>query len=176
MPIAFSASVEGLVAGGMAPEATGAWMAIAGVMLGKTWRTGRPTLRVGVAGAPSLPFVTPEGTASFSWIAAVLEACPVSLSLLRDVVVVRPCGVAEYGVVRASGSDTLNPGSVARPWAGAGLGLRFWWRVLGPVSLQASFSGLGAIERNRFLIAGQEVFETPTTVARAGLGLGVEIP
>jgi hypothetical protein len=151
-------------------------MALAGVAIGKSRRAGRPTVRIGVSGAPSLPFAGPEGTASFEWIAAVIEACPVALPLVHDVVVVRPCGVAEYGVVRASGSNTLNPASVSRPWAGAGIGLRFSWRILGPVSVQASVSGLGALERNRFVIAGQDVFETPTTVARAGVGLGVDVP
>ena len=151
-------------------------MALAGVTFGKAWRTGRPMVRLGVSGAPSLPFAGPEGTASFQWIAAVLEACPVSAPLLRDVIVVRPCGVAEYGVVKATGSNTLNPASVSRPWAGAGIELRFSWRILGPVSLQASVAGLGAIERNRFVIAGQDVFETPTMVARAGAGLGVDVP
>ncbi|HEY4013027.1 MAG TPA: hypothetical protein VGM06_06800 [Polyangiaceae bacterium] len=176
LPVSFSASIEGLVSGGMAPEATGGWMALAGVALGRSRDAGRPTVRVGVAGAPSLPFAGPEGTASFAWVAAVLEVCPVALALLRDTLFVRPCGVAEYGVVRATGSDTLNPSSVSRPWAGAGIGLRVSWRILGPVSVEASAAGLGALERNRFVIASESVFETPDIVARGGLGFGIDLP
>jgi hypothetical protein len=160
----------------MAPESTGGWMALAGVALGRSPPAGRPTVRVGVAGAPSLPFAGAEGTAAFGWVAAVLEACPVALALFRRAFFVHPCAVAEYGVVRATGSSTLNPASVSRPWAGVGIGMRFSWRILGPVSVEAFFSGLGSLERNRFLIASEQVFETPEVVGRAGLGFGVDLP
>lgn len=175
VPLSFSAAAEALLAEGMAPEPTLGWTALAGLSIGRPGPAGALLVRVGIASALARTFSGPDGAASFDWIAGVAEACPVSLAVLSTVRV-RPCVVGEYGAVHASGSDTMNPQAVMRPWAGAGVEARLSWQVLGPISLDGSISGLAAFERNQFILGSDSVFETPPVVARATLGFGIDTP
>jgi hypothetical protein len=179
VPLSFSATAAGLLTGGMAPEPTTGWTALAGLSVGRdplAWRAAAALLlRVGVAGAPMRSFSGPNGEASFDWIAGVAEACPISVGA-GGAGQLRPCVVGEYGVVRATGSETMNPASVTRPWAALGVELRLSWALLGPVSLDAAAGALASIERDRFTFATLSLFETPAVVARVALGLGIAVP
>jgi hypothetical protein len=179
VPVSFSATAAGLLAAGMAPEPTTGWTVLAGVSLGReprAWRAAAaPLLRVGVASALTRSFSGPTGEASFDWIAAVGEACPISFGV-GGAAQIRPCLVGEYGVLRATGSETANPASVTRPWAGVGAEMRLSWGLLGPLSLDAAAGALASIERDRFTLATESVFETPPVVARVALGLGIALP
>ncbi len=157
----------------MAPGLTAGWTALAGVSFGH--RRAAPTVRVGLANAVPQPVAGREGTATFAWVAAVAEACPIAVVILSRGRA-WTCATGEYGVVRAAGSDTLNPAAVSRPWVAAGAKIRLSWRLLGPLSVEGSAGGLFAFERDRFTLASEDVFETPEVVARATLGLGLDLP
>jgi hypothetical protein len=60
----------------------------------------------------------PGGSASFTLDAATVDACPIRLAW--SVLTVHPCASALFGRMAASGSDTGNGASAARPFAAAG--------------------------------------------------------
>jgi hypothetical protein len=80
-----------------------------------------PALFVGATRVWRSNLSEPGGTASFTLDAATLDACPLRLGGSR--LVARPCVSALVGRLTASGSDTPDPATSARPFAAAGAAL-----------------------------------------------------
>ncbi len=169
----FSAAASGFMALGMAPEPVVGWTLLAGLAIEPAGWLEPALLRVGVADVPSRSFSVSVGSASFSVLAGLAEICPASLRLSSGVRLI-PCVVGEYGEYRASGPNGQN--TIARPWAGAGIGTRLSLTLFGPISFDASAEGIFILDRDRFEFETESVYETPLAVARLAAGIGFLVP
>jgi hypothetical protein len=134
-----------------------------------------PSLHLGIADTLDATLAGANGDATLSFATGILELCPLDVRVSPRVDV-RPCMAGEYGFLRAAGSNTDNPRSVVRPWWGAGMEARLSWRFAGAFSAEAALGALVAIDRDRFVIGGDTLFEIPLWVGRALLGVGYAAP
>jgi hypothetical protein len=169
----FSASAAGFIALGMAPEPTAGWTVLAGMSVDPPGSLERALLRVGVWGMPSRSFSVTGGSASFSTLVGIAEVCPTSFRLWSEGHLF-PCLVGEYGEYSASGLNGKN--AIIRPWAGAGIGTWLSLTLFGPAFFEVSTQVIFAIDRNRFELGSESVYETPLAVGRIGVGIGVRVP
>ena len=146
-------------------------MLAAGVAVDRPGSIASPSLRVGAGASLDRSFSEPGGTATFGWIAGLVDACPLALRL-GGAGRLRPCAVGEYGVLRARGSNTLAPGRITRPWAAAGVALRYAMPIAGPIRLEAALEVLASIEQDRFFLGGAQVFLVPPAHAKLVVGVG----
>jgi hypothetical protein len=80
-----------------------------------------PALFVGATHVWRNDLAEPGGSASFTLDAASVDACPLRVG--RAHLAARPCASALVGRLAASGADTDQPASEARPFATAGVAL-----------------------------------------------------
>jgi hypothetical protein len=160
---------------GMAPEPTvGGALFVGAAVSPQAW-TLAPSVDVGIAGTFDGTYVGANGNATLGFTTGVVDAC---LLLLRPVasLSLRPCVSGEYGIIRAIGSNTDNARSANRPWAAAGPEARLSLIVAGPFSVDAAVGALVAIDRDRFVIGSETIFEIPPIVGRGLLGVGYTTP
>ena len=133
-----------------------------------------PALVIGAMHAWRSGFVEGGGTASFALDAASLDGCALRVRLSRFEA--RACASALVGRLSASGTDTSNPRSYARPFAAVGgaavMGVR-----LGSMFELSPRLGLGTTLIRDWYMFGPNVFHRadPLTID-AGLGVGVRWP
>ncbi|MGA3120910.1 MAG: hypothetical protein ABSF69_09095 [Polyangiaceae bacterium] len=159
---------------GMAPGPTQGVAALVGVAVAQGESMWVPSLRVGLTYTVDREFSYSQGAASFGLGAGVIEACPLSAPFLSRWIF-RPCAIAEYGVLRAAGSDTYLPHSTDRPWAAVGVEASAGIAALGPLSVEIALGALVALDRDQFVLGSASVFDVPKIVGQATLGLGLLI-
>jgi hypothetical protein len=170
----FHGSAAAISTWGMAPGPTQGVAALAGVAVARGESMWVPSLRVGLTYTVDRDFSYSQGVASFGLGAGVIEACPLSAPFLSRWIF-RPCAVAEYGVLRAAGSDTYLPHSADRPWAAAGVDATAGVAAFGPLSVEIAIGALVALDRDQFVLGSASVFVVPKIVGEATLGLGLVI-
>jgi hypothetical protein len=110
--------------------------------------------------------------ATFTWVAAGLDLCPLRASLGRAVLV-RPCVATQAGVLRGRGRNVAEPLGASRAWWSAGGSVHFEARLSSHVGVDLSGSALLPFREREF------VFDTPprdvarTATVSVGVGLGV---
>jgi hypothetical protein len=112
--------------------------------------------------------------ASFTRVQMRGEVCPVRL--FGGALALRPCALAEGGVLaaRGSGSALEGPGTRARPWAAAGGAGRAEVRVLGPAYLELEGGVLLPLVRDEFVLEPQvTVLRVPAAFFFASGGVSV---
>lgn len=168
----FHGSAAAISTWGMAPGPTQGVAALAGVAVAQGESMWAPSLRVGLTYTVDRDFSYSQGVASFGLGAGTLEACPLAAPFLSRWIF-RPCAIAEYGVLRAAGSDTYLPHSADRPWAAAGVEATAGIVAFGPLSVEIALGALVALDRDQFVLGSASVFEVPKIVGHATLGLGL---
>ena len=131
-----------------------------------------PALFVGATHVWRDGLAEPGGTASFTLDAASLDACPLRVG--RSRFVARPCASALVGRLAASGADTDQAGSAARPFATAGVALTASYGAIVEVSGRIAVGA--ALIRDWYDFGGVTFHRaSPITVA-ADLGVGLRWP
>jgi hypothetical protein len=135
-----------------------------------------PHLRLTLEYAQSSPVVDAAGTAQFSWIVGMLQACHAEQVLDRTLTV-PICAGLEWGRVEASGSDTLDARTQRQTWLSvdAAVGLR-WFPWNAPIFVDVEGGLQVPLHRARFYFSpGTTVHTTPKAAPFVGLGAGIEL-
>jgi hypothetical protein len=131
-----------------------------------------PALLVGVTHVWRAGLDQPGGKASFTLDAASLDACPLRLRWWR--LVTRPCASALVGRLSASGSETDQAASSARPFATAGAAVTAG--IGSPVELALRL-GLGVtLIRDSYEFAATPFHRAGRITTSLSLGIGVRWP
>jgi hypothetical protein len=132
-----------------------------------------PALFVGLRHAWRSDLFQTGGDASFTLDAASVDACPLRFGGSRFAA--RPCASALVGRLVSTGSDTIDAGSAARPFAAAGAALT---ATLGTnvVELYARL-GIGVtLLRDSYEFAGMTFHRAGLITTTASLGVGLHWP
>ncbi len=168
------ASVSGLGAVGVGPDIIAGAAIRIGVTAPRHASFWNPSVRVALVDTLDRASSSSLGAATFGFIAGSADICPWSFERVLAGSL-RPCVAAEAGVLRASGSDTLNPRNEPRTWSAAGIEGIYRASIAGPVFWDATLGALLPIDRYRFTIGQGTVFETPIVVARVAVGIGANL-
>ena len=175
----FEASADGFAAFGVAPAPLFGLAVFAGAALvpvGLPPFSLAPSFRVAFVGGLPRSFPGPDGTATFALVSGFAEGCPLVVRVFSARAALRPCVAGEAGAILASGSDTTNQQSKARPWGAVGLDGRFDVSWIGPLVIDASAALLAPVVRDRFVLGTTTVFDVPDVVGQVTLGLGLRLP
>jgi hypothetical protein len=117
---------------------------------------------------------TPDGHAAFRLDAAHLAACVAGLR--RGGFAARACASTALGRLRASGSDTYEPHTRARAWAGVGAELLLALDLAGPLQLEAGAGLTAPLRRDRFAFAPAVFHRVAALCGEGQLGLSLRFP
>lgn len=167
----FAPHVAGEVVLGPAPDPLPgiALGASAGLHLGQGWS---PAVRLSVGRAERGDFEQPGGRATFRLDSATLEACPLWFGSWPVGVGLRACALAAAGRLHASGADTDNPRSVARPWWLLGGSLVVQLYPTSAWEISARVAGGFPLLRDQFQFRPEIFHEVPLVTGRVGLWIG----
>jgi hypothetical protein len=135
-----------------------------------------PRLRLAFEYAKSSPEVESAGTAQFSWMLGIVQACHVQEVLERRVAFPL-CAGLEWGRVEASGSDTPDAQSQKQTWLAldADVGIR-WFPWNSPIFVGVDAGLQVPLRRARFYFTpSTTVHTTPRVAPFVGLGAGVRL-
>jgi hypothetical protein len=135
-----------------------------------------PHLRLAFEYAKSPPVAQAAGTAQFSWMMGVVQACHAEQVLDRTLVVPL-CAGLEWGWVEASGSDTVDAQTQRQIWLSldATAGLR-WFPWNAPIFVDVEGGLEVPLRRARFYFTpGTTVHTTPKVAQFVGLGAGIRL-
>jgi hypothetical protein len=135
-----------------------------------------PHLRLSFEYSRSSSAVESVGTARFTWIAAMAQACHAE-QVLERTLSVPICAGFEWGRIEASGSDAPNAQTQRQTWIAldAELGLR-WFPWSAPVFVDFEAGLQFPLKRARFYFApNTTVYTTPRLAQFVGVGAGARI-
>jgi hypothetical protein len=173
--VSFDGTLGALGTLGMAPGPTAGPALLVGVSSGHPRSVWSWSARVGVVYTIDRSFREPGGTAAFGLLAGIAEVCPLSIHFGARARL-QPCVLGEYGRLHVGVSQTAEGRPVDRPWAGAGIGARIAYDVVGPLRVEAAAGGLLALQRDSFEFGTSQFFEVPSVVGRALVGVGAAWP
>ncbi len=137
-----------------------------------------PSARLSLSAAASSSVPAPPGSATFRWLAAALDACPLEV---RFVPALRatPCAFMELGVLTGSGAGVDLPAVENRRWFALGGSARVTWGFVGSLFIEAHGRLEAPLARYTFVLAAPErvvVHAVPAILGSAELGVGVRWP
>ncbi|MFT3926110.1 MAG: hypothetical protein QM778_26435 [Myxococcales bacterium] len=148
-------------------------LALSGVLT-SSFSWGELSARAGLRSVLPLDVQRGEGVASFRWFAAATSLC-LRFAVATSRVALAACGSAEFGQMRASGSDTLEPTQRTAPWGALGPGGGVFFHLWRRVSLFAEGELLFPLWRHSFLLGEEHVYAVPHLTYRAQIGIGIRI-
>ncbi len=105
------------------------------------------------------------------WAGARAEICPIRVDLTRSIAL-RPCALAEIGLLEARGERLADVLTRSRTWIATGGSLRATWES-GRVFVTSGVSLIVPLRRDRFFAAPSTTFfEVPALGVAAGLAFG----
>jgi hypothetical protein len=131
-----------------------------------------PALFISVMHAWRSDLPQPGGSASFTLDAAGIDACPLRLRWSR--LAARPCASALVGRFAASGADTDNAASAARPYATAGGAVIVTFDA--KVEVAAQLGVAATLIRDSFEFASSVFHRAGPITVSASLGVGYHWP
>ncbi len=134
-----------------------------------------PSARLSLSGAVSSSVAAPPGSATFRWLAAALDGCPVELRLAATLGVT-PCAFVEVGVLEGSGAGVTIPEVDSRRWVALGGSARLKWAFLESFFLEAQGRLEAPVARDTFVLVVPErvvVYAVPAVLGGFELGAGV---
>jgi hypothetical protein len=133
-----------------------------------------PTVRVAFERATSAAdAAVPGPTASFTWTAGMVEACPARWTSGSSGI--SPCLRMEAGVIEATGANIDPVRSPRRPWLAAGVGAEGRWFFFTPLFFDAEVGARFHLYRTRYFFQPDitTYYETPLVGWTAGAGVGM---
>jgi len=134
-----------------------------------------PASRLSLRRAQAGGFEAEGGTAAFRLTSVGLELCPTRLPPSASVGI-RPCVFSEFGALRATGSNTIEPRSVDHLWIGLGPSARLELVPVSGLILEVRLAAEIPLVRGRFLFAPEVFHEVDSVVAIAALGVTARFP
>lgn len=137
-----------------------------------------PSLRLSASAAATSSTAAPPGSATFHWLAAELDACPLLVRLVPSLRAV-PCVVAEAGVLTGEGAGVSAPTVENRRWFALGASARLEWILDGSIFLEARGGFEAPLARDTFVLqapARVVVHAVPAFVGDVGIGVGFRWP
>ena len=171
---AFRAGLSALGVSAMAPEpllggrASGEWVYLATEVVA-------PSFRASVGYATHAGFAVDGGTAHFAYAGTNLEICPLRLPAAGPLLL-RPCAMADLGLVFARGADTIAGRVETRPWVALGGGGRLEWALGRRVGLDLEVGCTFPIWRDRFLFGSRSFHRVGWVSGVLALGIVIRIP
>jgi hypothetical protein len=170
----YGGGVHGTAVSGIAPGTLpGVVGFVEATTAGDAWWL--PAARLALRRAQAGGFQAEGGTAAFRITTAGLELCPTRLPAARSFGL-RPCVFGEVGVLRATGSNTIEPRSVDHRWIGLGPSFRLEFVPVTGLVLEARVAAEFPAVRGRFLFAPEVFHEVDPVVLAAGLGVAARLP
>lgn len=145
------------------------------LQLNRSGRWFAPALRVGGRWGWRHDVAAAQGNASFRITALQGAACPITVPP-TGTARLRPCLLASYGTLEATGSEVPAPRTERHPWATAGVGALFEWRVALPVAVEVDAGLERALVSSRFRLGDTTFHETSPLVGHLALGLSFRLP
>lgn len=134
-----------------------------------------PSAILGVTYAARGGFEQRGGSASFSLLAASLDACPFRVTFAR--LELRPCASLLFGRLAAEGTNTLNSaGTVGRPFWVAGGAATLTFPFTPYLEASARVAVGGNLVRDSFVFTPTVFHAVPAATLAASAGLGVRFP
>jgi hypothetical protein len=134
-----------------------------------------PSFRASLGYATHAGFVVEGGTAHFGYAGANFEICPLRLPATGPLVL-RPCVMADIGLVLARGSDALEPREATLPSADIGMGGRLEWMLGQTIGLELDAGCMFPVWRDRFLFGSRPFHRIGWVGGVVALGFIVRIP
>jgi hypothetical protein len=161
----------GRVGVGVAPEAT------FGADVGFYWAgvaVGPLDMAFGLAiSANFAPNVHPVGgTASFAWMTLHPTACPFGVSA-EPTLAIRACASGDFGLLTASGQDTVSPVTSVRPWAAVGGSCRLEILPRARLPVHAEVGVEAPLRRDRYAFGPNDFFVVPIAIVTGTLSLAI---
>jgi len=171
---AYGGGVQGIAVSGVAP---GVLPGVAGFVdaakAGDAWWL--PAARLALRRAQAGGFQADGGTAAFRVTTAGLELCPTRLPPSTSVGL-RPCVFGEVGMLRATGSNTIEPRSVSHRWIGLGPSARLELVPVSGLVFEARVAAEIPLVRARFLFAPEVFHEIDPVTLVVALGVAARFP
>jgi hypothetical protein len=115
---------------------------------------------------------TRPGSASFSWTAGLLRACPFPQNI--QTLTLEACGSFEVGVLTGTGQDVPNAASARFLWMAPGLAGHARWGPLPSLFFELDASGFVPLVPVHFLLKpSTTVWNTPAVGSMLGGGVGI---
>jgi hypothetical protein len=133
-----------------------------------------PSARLSLSGAASSSVAAPPGSATFRWLAAALDGCPLEVRFVQAVRAT-PCTFVELGVLTATGAGVDLPAVENRRWVALGGAARLTWLFLGSFFVEAHGRLEAPLWRDTFVLAAPErvvVHAVPAVLGSANIGVG----
>jgi len=133
-----------------------------------------PLVRLGASHVVRGDLEQRGGTAHFRLTTASLDLCPLAVAV--SPLTLRPCGFVAAGMLRAEGTDTLDPRRIWRPWGVVGGSVIALWKPVAPVGLSLTARFGRPLVRDTFEFEPNAFHEVPGWAANASGALEVELP
>ncbi len=170
----YGGGVHGIAVSGIAPGILpGVVGFVEAAKTGEAWWL--PAARLSLRRAQAGGFEAEGGTAAFRVTTAGLELCPTHLPPSASVGI-RPCVFGEVGVLRAAGSNTIEPRSVDHRWIGLGPSARLELVPVTGLMLEVRFAAEIPTVRGRFLFAPEVFHEVDPVTVIVALGVAARFP
>jgi hypothetical protein len=134
-----------------------------------------PSFRASLGYAAQQGFVVDGGTAHFAYAGTNIEICPLRIPP-GGALVLRPCVMADLGLVFVRGSDAQNARGETRPWADIGAGGRLEWALGRQLGIELDAGCMFPIWRDRFLFGTRSFHRVAWAGGIVALGLVMRIP
>ena len=137
-----------------------------------------PSARLSLSASVSSPVSVSPGSASFRWMAAALDGCPLQLRLAKGWRAT-PCAFVRLGVLAGSGRGVATPEAESRRWIALGGSARLDWNFLGAFFAEAHGRLEAPLARDTFVFVLPErvvVHAVPAVLGSFELGVGVQWP
>jgi hypothetical protein len=167
-----AASRFGVAAGGLVTTGVSPTVLLGGTLsIDWAWKPASafgPALGLGVIAAAAPDVTRPGGRASFTFVAARVDAC-IARFALGAVLAVRGCLLADAGVVHARGSDTVAPGSSSREWLSLGASSQFEVPLTARLAIRLTAGVEAPLRRDRYAFGDADFFVVPPVIATGSL-------
>jgi hypothetical protein len=171
-PRRFSAGMDAVVSGGVAPTLLAApspfveWHSF-------TTALPDPAIRLAFLRANSGAIQSDLGSAELTWTALRLDLCPFRLSL-TEWSGLRSCVLFDAGVLKGNGIDVYSSKARSRPWLAPGVDVRIDAAITGPLELELMGGLTFPLVRDEFAIdPSAELHRAPQVAGTAGVGVSV---
>ncbi|MET0594436.1 MAG: hypothetical protein ABW133_17170, partial [Polyangiaceae bacterium] len=111
----------------------------------------------------------------FSYAGGTVELCPVG-ARLGETFVLRPCLLADVGVIAASGLDVPNARSASRFRLGLGGQARFEWVLSKRIGVELDLGCIFPTRRDRYRFDPSLIYEPPAVGLTGSAGVSVHFP
>jgi hypothetical protein len=129
-----------------------------------------PSLELGGEASRAADATESKGTASFTWLAVRATAYVVRWTFGAGAAL-RGGVTGDFGVLLASGHDTVSPAASSRPWASLGAVVGLEVPLGGLFAIQPTVGAEAPLRHDRYAFGSTDFFQVPPVIATVGASL-----